>query len=233
MAGRSRKHNKNTDRWWMGKVRSLDVGERLRLIPFWERGSVASDRTPLIVDPGPAFGAGDHPTTIMALELLEEAVIEKTRTGCAPTLLDVGTGTGVLAVAGRILGTGFTVGLDIDPVSVCTARRNAGLNGFDRPDAGSRHIIDFVVGGADCIGGRFHIVTVNLVAPVLLRIRDDLIDRAGHTLILSGIADVMADEVFTAYGSGDLAVSRIESREGWNAATFHTNSPCDPVPNAA
>jgi ribosomal protein L11 methylase PrmA len=89
-----------------------------------------SDRIPLIIDPGPSFGAGDHPTTIMALELLEEAISEESQTGSSPTLLDVGTGTGVLAIAGKSLGTGFTVGLDIDSASVFTARRNVDLNGL-------------------------------------------------------------------------------------------------------
>jgi len=285
---RLRKRNRNTEQWWMGKVRPLDVGERLKLVPFWERGLAVSDRTPLIIDPGPSFGTGDHPTTIMALELLEEAVNEASQTGCEPTLLDVGTGTGVLAIAGKILGTGFTLGLDIDSASVFTARRNVDLNGLvlsgrssvtcstlvsrqgtwketspgtearatasvgadlcvhpgrtrrcaptswdgrpcpstsgHCPGEGSRGGVDLVVGGVDCVRGLFQIVTVNLVAPVLLRLKKDLTDRVGDTLILSGIADVMADEVIAAFGSDDLSVSKIKSREGWNAAVFHADS---------
>ncbi len=208
----------------MGRVRSLDVGGRLRLVPFWEQGLAVSDRIPLIIDPGPSFGAGDHPTTIMALELLEESVCSITRAGFVPTLLDVGTGTGVLAIAGRILGAGFTVGLDIDSASVFTARRNVELNGFGLRGRGTGRAVDLVVGGADCIRGLFHIVTVNLVAPVLLRLKDDLIARVGHTLILSGIADVMVNQVIAAYNSSDLSVFKILSREGWNAAVFQANA---------
>ncbi|MFH1112313.1 MAG: 50S ribosomal protein L11 methyltransferase [Pseudomonadota bacterium] len=290
--GKRSKHRKHdTDRWWMGKVRSLDVGERLRLVPFWERGLHVSERTPVIIDPGPSFGAGDHPTTIMALELLEEVLNEKNVH--APTLLDVGTGTGVLAIAGKLLGTGFTVGLDLDAASVFTARRNLELNGLvlsgrspvtssalisttqtwkekspgtearatedtdqahptswdgrpcpsssgagtlgppsprRRPESGhcpgegSRGEVNLVVGGADCIRGSFHIVTVNLVAPVLLRVKEDLTARARETLILSGIADVMVDAVVAAFGAGELSVSKIKSRDGWNAALLQRSS---------
>ena len=112
----------------MGRVRSVDVGGSLRLVPYWERGLTKSDRIELIIDPGPSFGAGDHPTTLMALELLEVAISMAEEIGPPPTMLDVGTGTGVLAIAGKMLGTGFTVGLDVDPAAVFIARRNVALN---------------------------------------------------------------------------------------------------------
>ncbi|HMK37197.1 MAG TPA: 50S ribosomal protein L11 methyltransferase [Desulfomonilaceae bacterium] len=121
-----KKRSSNTHNWWMGKVRSVDAGKKLRLVPYWERGLSPSDRIHIIIDPGPAFGVGDHPTTLMALELLEHAVAETNRP--EPTMLDVGTGTGVLAIAAKALGTGLTVGLDTDPAAVFTAKRNVGLN---------------------------------------------------------------------------------------------------------
>ncbi len=224
MDKRLKNRKRDIDRWWMGKVRSLDIGERLRLVPFWERGIDISDRTRVIIDPGPSFGAGDHPTTIMALELMEETLKHRSQGNCAPTLLDVGTGTGVLAIAGKTLGTGFTVGLDIDSASVFTARRNVELNGLDLPDADLDSGVQLVVGDAGCMKSSFHIVTVNLVAPVLLRLKEDLIDKIGKTLILSGMADVMVDEVLTAFSSGDLRITKIKSREGWNAALLRKSS---------
>jgi ribosomal protein L11 methyltransferase len=221
---RLRKRNRDTTKWWMGRVRSVDVGEKLRLVPFWEQGLTRSDRIELIIDPGTSFGAGDHPTTIMALELLEKAVTTRVEAGQSPSMLDVGTGTGVLAIAGKTLGTGFTVGLDIDPAAVYSARRNLALNGLESPCVAYDRPVAVLVGGAECVTGRFPIVTVNLVAPVLLRLCEDLISRVGETLILSGIADPLASKVIDAYRAGALAVVAHKSRDGWNAVQLERST---------
>ncbi len=173
-----------TNKWWMGKIKSQDVGKRLRIVPFWERGMTESDRIQIIIDPGPSFGAGDHPTTTMALELLEEAV---DKCACsAPSMLDVGTGTGVLAIAARLSGAGLIVAHDIDKAAVVVARRNLQLNGIDcgigENDPNSVHLF---VGGVDCVKGEFPIVAANLAAPTLLRVRDQLTPRVGRYLALS------------------------------------------------
>ena len=109
-------------------MRSLDVGENLRLVPYWEREIDRSPRIKVVIDSGAAFGAGDHPTTLMALELIEMAVSRVLEEDSPRNMLDVGTGTGVLAIAGRLLGTGFTLGLDVDPAAIFAARRNLQLN---------------------------------------------------------------------------------------------------------
>ena len=203
----------------MGRVRSVDVGARLRLVPYWERGAVKSDRIELIIDPGPSFGAGDHPTTLMALELLEVAVSMAHETGPSPSMLDVGTGTGVLAIAGKALGTGFTVGLDVDPAAVFIARRNLALNvGCNPVPADSRPSIQMVVGGSESIKGVFDIVAANLAAPTLLNLRDSLLSATGSFLILSGIADAMAEEVVRSYNSAGCFTIMSRRREEWNAA---------------
>lgn len=203
----------------MGRVRSVDVGTRLRLVPYWERGITKSDRIELIIDPGPSFGAGDHPTTVMALELLEVAVSMAEETGPTPTMLDVGTGTGVLAIAGKVLGTGFTVGLDVDPAAVFIARRNLALNsGCDPAPAEERSSIQMVMGGSESIKGVFDIVAANLAAPTLLNLRDSLVAATGSFLILSGIADAMAEEVVRSYSSAGCFTIMSRRREEWNAA---------------
>ncbi len=139
------------------------MGERLRLVPIWERGIQKTDRTEIVIDPGPAFGVGDHPTTIMALEFLEREMKKFREEGVRPLMLDVGTGTGVLAIAGMALGSGFTVGLDIDASAVFTARRNLQINApllsLDTASA------EFFVGGVQSVGAVFQIVAANLAAP--------------------------------------------------------------------
>ncbi len=200
-------------------MRSVDVGSRLRLVPYWERGITKSDRIELIIDPGPSFGAGDHPTTVMALELLEVAIGKAEEVAPSPTMMDVGTGTGVLAIAGKTLGAGFTVGLDVDPAAVFIARRNLALNmGCNPGPAEESPSIQMVVGGSESIRGVFDIVAANLAAPTLLKLRDSLVAAAGSFLILSGIADAMAEEVFRSYSSAGCFTIMRRRREEWNAA---------------
>jgi len=201
----------------MGNVRAVDVGQRLRLVPYWEIGRTRSDRTELIIDPGPAFGAGDHPTTIMAVELLETAIGILRKEIDSPSLLDVGTGTGVLAIAGKALGTGPTIAFDPDPVAVFSARRNFQLNGLWGAVDEDDDPIRAFVGGIEAVNGAFDIVAANLVAPVLLRLLEQLADRVGQLLVLSGIADPMAEKVITAYESAGLnAIIRLQ-KNGWNS----------------
>jgi ribosomal protein L11 methyltransferase len=210
-----RKNRKKRD-WWTGKIRSLDVGERLRLVPYWERGHVPSQRIELIIDPGPAFGAGDHPTTIMALELMESAIATLHGESSSPNMLDVGTGTGVLAIAGMALGIGESVALDIDAAAIFTARRNFTLNGCGST-GGSAGTVLPLIGGVESVKGSFHLVAANLAAPVLLRLREHIVPRVGRMLILSGIAEALAEEVFSLYGSDDVELLKRIEKDGWHA----------------
>ncbi len=206
-------------------MRSVDVGARLRLVPYWERGVTKSDRIELIIDPGPSFGAGDHPTTVMALELLEVAIGKAEGIAPSPTMMDVGTGTGVLAIAGKRLGTGFTVGLDVDPAAVFIARRNLALNSRCNPtSAAESPSIHMVVSGPESIKGVFEIVAANLAAPPLLNLRDSLVAATGSFLILSGVADAMAEEVVRSYGSTGCFTIMSRRREEWNAALLQKRS---------
>jgi ribosomal protein L11 methyltransferase len=204
----------------MGKVRAVDVGQRLRLVPYWERRAAPSDRIDLIIDPGPAFGAGDHPTTIMALELLEAATnLFATKIDC-PSLLDVGTGTGVLAIAGKALGSGFTVAFDPDPTAVFSARHNCQLNGLWGAAVELNNGIRLLVGGIESIKGTFDIVAANLIAPLLLKLSGQITDRVGRLLVLSGIADPMANRVTAAFQSAGLNIVERLHKDGWNSALF-------------
>lgn len=212
-----KRKNRNTDKWWMGKVRAVEAGQQLRLVPYWDRRADSSERIDLIIDPGPAFGAGDHPTTIMALELLEAATSLLSGQIDSPSLLDVGTGTGVLAIAGKALGAGLTVAFDPDPAAVFSARRNFGLNRFWRNDDEGSDGIKVFVGGIDAIKGTFDILAANLVAPLLLNLSEQLTNCVGRLVVLSGIADPMADKVVAAFQSTGLNIIKRLHKEGWNS----------------
>jgi ribosomal protein L11 methyltransferase len=185
------------------------------VIPYWEIGLAASAKLDLIIDPGPAFGAGNHPATVMALQLLEFALDKTSADEQFPSMLDVGTGTGILAIAAKRLGAGFTVGLDVDAAAIYTTRRNLKLNGLT-----SENSVKLLIGGAESIRGTFHVVGANLVAPVLLKLRKELADLVGRFLILSGIADAMVKEVLESYGSEGLDLLTHMDHDGWNAALF-------------
>ena len=204
----------------------MDIGERLRLVPYWEISHAGPDRINVILDPGPAFGAGDHPSTLMALELLERAVMElKARKVHCPTMLDAGTGTGVLAIAGKLLGTGFTVGFDIDSPAIYTARRNLELNGLSCPNPSDEPNIELFVGELDSVKPSFHLVAANLAAPLLQRLAGTLSPVAAEHLILSGIADEMREVVIEAYVSRGLSVICQLNRGTWNAALLCKTNP--------
>ena len=206
---------------WTGKVRSLDVGEKLRLVPYWERGLHKTLRQELFLDPGPSFGAGDHPTTIMALELLEKAAADSRARVASPRVLDVGTGTGVLAIAARVLGAGFTVGLDIDGAAIFTARHNLQLNGLG-PNPYAKASVHLFIGGVDAVQGKFDIVAANLAAPTLLQVVRPLTGCVERFLVLSGISEAMAEEVLRVYTSSGLELRSTLQKEGWNAALLET-----------
>ncbi len=207
---------------WTGDVRTVEVGKRLRLVPYWETRCPASDRIDLVIDPGPSFGAGDHPTTLMALELLEIAIETAKERNPSPTMLDVGTGTGVLAIAAKALGTGLTVGLDPDSAAVFTARRNIALNGPALKTEQGQGGVHLLIGESRSIGGAFDIVAANLVAPVLLRIHQDLARLVSPLLVLSGIADPLEGKVIEKFRDAGLDLITRRSAEAWNAVLLRT-----------
>ena len=106
---------------------------RLTLVPSWLRAEVPPGQQVLVIEPGMAFGTGHHATTRMAAEALGELEL------AGKGVLDVGTGSGVLAIAASLLGAGRALGLDLDPLTLPVARENAGLNGFTPLGGRYRH----------------------------------------------------------------------------------------------
>ena len=108
----------------------MEIGQRLAVVPSWQEYD--TDRVKLILDPGLAFGTGGHETTSLCLEALDERVKGGER------MLDIGTGSGILAIAALKLGAASAEGVDIDPVAVRTAGENAALNGTSLPTPSCR-----------------------------------------------------------------------------------------------
>lgn len=183
------------------------VGERLVVCPSWESYEPQAGEVVLTMDPGMAFGTGTHDTTRLCMQLLEKYVLPGVK------LLDVGTGSGILAVSALLLGADCAVGVDIDEVAVRVAKENAAANGVaDR--------VEFLAGDlADKVSGRFGVVTANIVADVILRLIPDLgrFLAPGGVFIASGIIDAREADVAGALtAAGYRLADRCES-SGWVA----------------
>ena len=131
---------------WKKYFKAFEIGEKLAVCPSWEEYNNKDSRTVISLDPGAAFGTGSHATTSLCLEILEKRVTNDT------TVLDIGTGSGILAIAADLLGAESSIGVDIDAQSVKTAIVNAEINGVSDKT-------EFLVGDlADKISGKYDIV---------------------------------------------------------------------------
>ncbi|MGK7345249.1 MAG: 50S ribosomal protein L11 methyltransferase [Candidatus Nitrospinota bacterium M3_3B_026] len=159
---------------WKKSFKPLPVGERLVIVPSWEGLPVDGERLPVILDPGMAFGTGHHPTTAGCLVLLEKYA--------ASSVLDVGTGSGVLAIAAAKLGAERVLGVDTDAEAVRVAMDNARINkAQDR--------VRIVEGTAGAAPGEFGLVVANLYASVITKTAGTLREKTapGGALIVSGL----------------------------------------------
>jgi ribosomal protein L11 methyltransferase len=164
----------------------------LHVRPPWEPPSDRDDVEEIVIDPGQAFGTGGHATTRMCLELLLELSAERRRRG---PLLDLGTGSGVLAIAAARLGFGPVVGLDNEPESVAAAQENARVNEVELEALGfdlRRERLPTVAGAPAPT------VLANLLKPLLLGLARS-IERAPEDLIVGGLLTEQVDEVVAAF----------------------------------
>ena len=166
----------------------------------------------LTIDPGMAFGSGTHETTTLCLLALEELMAQKK----AARLLDVGTGSGILAIAAALWGAADILGLDNDPEAVRVASENAALNGF-----GPQHL-HFSLTPVEEITQTYPLVVANILSGILIELAPALAGRveAGGTLVLSGILATQGDEVRAAYEALGLGEVRREARGEWLALWF-------------
>ena len=201
---------------WQKYYRPIPVGKRLIIVPDWMRGEpVPEGRTPLYLDPGLTFGTGAHATTQLCLELLEEAVAP------GDQVLDLGCGSGILAIAALVLGAARAVGVDIDPKAADAARENAALNGIgpDRLSVCAGDVLSDKKLWARLDPGQNRVVLANIVADVII----PLSGAAGNLLapggvfLCSGVIDGRQDEVRAALELSGFAVTKHLEKSGWHA----------------
>ncbi len=197
---------------WKKYFKAFEIGEKLAVCPSWEKYDNRENRKVISLDPGAAFGTGSHATTSLCLEVLERNVTPQ------KTVLDIGTGSGILAIAACLLGAKSAVGVDIDEQSVKTAVSNAAINNVDSK-------VRFEVGDlAEKISGKYDIVCANIVADVVIRLFAGVKNyiSEGGILIVSGIIDMRAPDVEKAALEHGFVITERLTREEWHAYTLKT-----------
>ncbi len=202
---------------WQQSFPPREIGRRLLVVPPWEARADTGGRVRVVIEPGRAFGTGHHGSTEGCLALLEEALDARPGTRA----LDVGTGTGILAVAAIKLGAAEVLAIDVDPDAVAAARKNADANG-----CGDRIIAE--LRGPDELpaGARWPVVVANLLVHTHLALTATyarLVEPRGR-LVLGGI---LADEdmrVIAALEPAGFALDRRLVLEGWSSLVFSSGA---------
>ena len=201
---------------WQKYYQPLTIGERLYVVPEWERGKpVPEGRAALYLNPGLTFGTGAHATTQLCLESVEAHTIP------GRNVLDLGCGSGILSIAALCLGASHARAVDIDPKAVDVAYENAELNNIfkDRYLVQAGNVLADKRMAADIAKQKYHLVLANIVADVIIPLSAQvpaLLEEDG-VFLCSGIIDTRADEVAAAIEQNGLTILKRRERNGWVA----------------
>jgi ribosomal protein L11 methyltransferase len=191
--------DKDWSQEWKRLIRPVTVG-RLWVGPPWEKPP--ADKVCLFIEPKMAFGTGDHPTTSLCLAAVDDFLAANPKA----SVLDVGTGTGVLAFAAKKLGAGRVVGTDNDPVAVELARECAAENGIEGVELSGKPL--------EAVKGKFDLVLANILANTLVALAPQLAAKAKQRVVLAGVLVPQANEVTRAFVAQGLEpVGRIAQGE--------------------
>jgi ribosomal protein L11 methyltransferase len=197
---------------WKENFKPLHVTSNLVIKPPWEKYRAREKETVIEIDPGMAFGTGTHATTQMCLRELDKIIPSLRK---PPSILDVGTGSGILAIAARKFGAEKILALDIDPVAIECALQNAEANQV-------KDGIDFRVGSIAGLRRVFDIVVANLLPQELLKLTSSLAKRISSrgVLVISGILRGQKREIVNAFIQQGLKVLHAIEDKGWVCCVF-------------
>lgn len=197
---------------WKQYYQPIPIGKRLMVVPQWLDPNQAPDRLPIRLDPGMIFGTGAHASTQMCMTALEEAIHG------GETVLDLGSGSGILSITALALGAASAIGVDIDPKAEDIARENAAYNGIysDRFTA----LTGDVIGDQammERLAGSYDVVLANIVADVIIPL-SPIVPRflkPNGVFICSGILDQRLEEVRQALQAAGLSEVAVHKMEDW------------------
>lgn len=193
---------------WKQYFQPTEIGDKLLIRPTWRENYDPKGRVVINLDPGLAFGTGTHETTSLCLNVLEKIVTENT------TVLDVGCGSGILAIASLLLGAKSAVGVDIDELAVKTAAENAELNNV------TERFTAIHGNFTEKVEGKFDIVVANIVADAIMFLSEGVMDfmKDDSIYIMSGIIDTRVDEVIESV-SKNFEITDKLFKNGWYCLT--------------
>lgn len=194
---------------WKKYFKPLRVSKNIIIKPTWERYAPAGHDIIIDIDPGMAFGTGQHPSTRMCLEAIEDILL-KERTKEKWTVLDVGTGTGILGISCAKLGAQRVVCVDIDKKAAEIAKENVLINNVqDRVEIINRDV--------NTIHESFDLIVANLTAKILIRLRAHLMSliKNGGYLVISGIIDQNRTDIESHFFTGQFTLRNVISEKEW------------------
>lgn len=189
------------------------IGKHIIICPSWEKVDDIQENDIIInLDPGAAFGTGTHQTTRLCIRSLEKLYAEN---DSFKTVLDVGTGSGILAVVAAKLGAKNIYGFDIDPVAVDVSNENAEKNSVS-------DVCYFDDKSIKQVKDEYDLVIVNILARTILLMAEDVkrTCKQGGTILLSGIIEAKVEEVIEKYKSIGLKLEEKDEEEGWYSLVF-------------
>jgi len=193
-------HPQQWTTFWRHHFHVQDIGKRFRTVPVWETAP-DEDRINLLIDPGLSFGTGDHFTTRFCLEELERACDTLKPT----SMMDAGTGSGILAIAAAKLGVPQIEAFDYDPICVTQCAENAVLNGLSSDRI---HFFEADVLKTKGWNQPADVICANILTNVLVKAAPKLWGATRKRLILTGIRECEGDEVIEAFLPGGARETR-------------------------
>ncbi|MBR2132446.1 MAG: 50S ribosomal protein L11 methyltransferase [Oscillospiraceae bacterium] len=200
---------------WRAYYQPVHIGERLVVVPAWQKYEAKPQEVTILMDPGMAFGTGTHETTRLCAAMVEKHMPADAR------VLDVGTGSGILSLFALKLGAKSANAYDIDPVAVRVAIENAKDNGVDNFVCG----VSDLLAGVDLEGGQYDFAMANIVADILIRMSENVADylKVGAKLVCSGIIEGRWQDVKEAMESHGLTLCDEGSENDWKVLVFTKN----------
>lgn len=213
-----REESAREDEWaneWKKFFKPIREG-RIVIVPEWETLAAEAEDVVFRIDPGSAFGTGQHQSTRLCVLVLQESLCGRG----AANMLDIGCGSGILSIVGLLLGAERVFACDIDPAgAIAATKKNAALNGIDpaRLKVRAGDALSDESLRVEICAEKYEIVVANIVADVIIGllpfVREVL--APGGEFVASGIIDEREGEVVAAFETSGLKICRVERLEGW------------------